>query len=354
MKKLQRLFSIAFLVSMLILVCFAAVLFFGKMDQTVEGPGMVSPGRRIDVAPHIDGIVERVLVQEGDSVSRNDTLFTLQSDEIEMEVKRALNLLADTRANLRIAEDEFRNLNTSRAYELGVILADLNEAEQRLEFNRAKLERTRKLYDKGLVNAEEFDRERLGYESSKSYYDVLKARSEIVRKQLERRIAERRRDLELAEGAYDLARSRLDRTAVHAPVAGVMLTAEPERLIGTMVQGGRPALQIGCFDEFVFVTQIDESSIPDVRPGQEVKIYLNGYPHREFKVFRGTVERIASSPTLSQGGSMFEVKIPMEDPWVTNESGEDIRLRYGLMGKAEIITEQSVRLYEILIDSFSR
>jgi membrane fusion protein (multidrug efflux system) len=354
MKRIQRLFSIAFIVSVLVLACFAAVIFFGKMDRTIDGPGMVSPGRRISVAPQIDGIVEQVLVAEGDAVSRDDILLTLQSDAMEMEVKRARNRLANARSNLRIAEDEFMNLNTSRSYELGVILADLNEAEQRMEFNRENLERTRKLYEKELVNVEEFERQRLSYESSKSYYEVLKARSEIVRKQLERRIEERRRDLELAKGAFDLAQNRMDKTVVYAPLDGIILTADPDRLIGTMVQSGQPALQIGCFDECIFVTRIDEAFIPDVRPGQEVKIYLNGYPHREYRVFRGVVERVAASPTLSQGRSFFEVKIPIDDPWVKDETGEDIQIKYGLMGKAEIITEPSVRLYKILIDSFSR
>lgn len=354
MKRIKRLFSIALLVAVLVLMCFAAVLFFGKMDKTVEGFGMVSPGRQIDVAPRINGIIERICVSEGERVSRNDTLFTIYSEELEMEVKRSRNILADALAVLTISEDEYRNLETSRSYELGVILADLNEAEKRMNFNKKSLERTRKLYEKGLVNAEEFERERLGYESSKSYYDVLEARSGIIKKQLERRIEERRRNLELAKSAFELAQGRLEKTVVCAPANGIVLTAEPERLVGTMAGRGEPAMQIGCFDEFVFTVNIDEAYITDIRRGQETKIFLNGYPHREYKVFKGTMNRIASTPTISHGRSAFEVKVMMEDPWIEDEDGGRIPLKYGLMGKAEIIIEPSVRLYEILLDSFSR
>lgn len=354
MKRIRRLFSIALIAAALVIVCFAAVLFFGKMDETVEGFGMVSPGRRINVAPQIDGIIEQVRVAEGERVSENDTLFTIYSEEIEMEVKRASNILADAHADLKISEDEYRNLETSRSYELGVILADLNEAEQRMNFNRESLERTRKLYEKGLVNTEEFERERLGYESSKSYYEVLKARSGILKKQLERRIEERRRNLELAESVFELAQGRLDKTVVCAPVNGIVLTAEPERLVGAMAAKGKPAMQIGCFDEFVFTVNIDEAYITEVHREQETKIFLNSYPHREYKVFKGVVDRIASVPTISQGRSAFEVKVTIDEPWIEEENGERVPLKYGLMGKVEIITEPSVRLYKILLDSFSK
>jgi multidrug resistance efflux pump len=354
MKRIQRLFSIALIVAVLVLVCFAAVLFFGKMDKKVEGFGTVSPGRQIGVAPRINGIIERTYVSEGERVSSNDTLFTIYSEEIEMEVKRSRNMLADARADLTIAEDEYRNLETSRSYELGVILADLNEAEQRMNFYSENLERMRKLYEKELVNAEEFERERLSYESSKSYYEVLKARSEIIKKQLGWRIEERRRNLELAESAFELAQGRLDKTVVCAPVNGIVLTAEPERLVGTLAGRGEPTMQIGCFDEFVFMVNIDEAYITDIHLGQETKIFLNSYPHREYKVFKGTVEKIASAPAVSQGSSVFEVKVLMEDPWIEDEDGGTIPLKCGLLGKAEIIVKPSVRLYKILLDSFSR
>jgi multidrug resistance efflux pump len=354
MKRIRRLFSIALTAAVLVLACFAAVLYFGKMDETVEGFGMVTPGRQIDIAPRINGIIERMYVTEGERVSENDTLFTIYSEEIEMEVKRASNILADAHADLKISVEEYQNLETSRSYELGVILADLNEAEKQLQFNRENLERTRKLYEKGLVNAEQFERERLSYESSKSYYEVLKARSGIIKKQLERRIEERRRNVELAEGTFELARGRLDKTAVCAPVEGIVLTAEPERLVGTMAAQGKPAMQIGCFDEFVFTVSIDEAYITEVHREQETKIFLNSYPHREYKVFKGTVDRIASVPTVLQGRSAFEVKVTIEDPWIEEENGETVPLKYGLMGKAEIITEPSVRLYKLLLDGFSK
>ncbi|UCF05180.1 MAG: efflux RND transporter periplasmic adaptor subunit [bacterium] len=354
MKRVTKVFAFAFYIAISILICAAAVLYFGKMDETVEGFGMVSPGRQVGVAPRINGIVEEVFVIEGEKVARNDTLFTIYSEEIELEVKRAGNILANARSELRRAEDEYRNLTTSKSYELGMILADLNEAEQRMKFNEENLERVTKLFDKELVNAEEYERAKLGYESSKSYYEILKSRNQILKKQLERQIEEKRRNLELAESSFALSKKKLDETVVLAPGEGTVLTAAPENLVGTMVGKGKPVMEIGFFDTVIFSADIGETDITDVQRGQDAKIFLNSYPHREYKVFEGRVGRIASVPMVSRGQSTFEVEIAIEEPWVEEENGDRTFLKYGLTGRTEIVVKPEVRLYRLIMDGLSR
>jgi HlyD family secretion protein len=350
----SRVFLIAFYVVALILVTLVAVLYFGKIDQTIDGFGIVSPGQRIGVSPQMGGIIEKVFVSEGQSVRANDALFAVHSEEIAVEVQRAGKVLADARSDLETAEDEYDNLTTSKSYELGVILADLNEAEQTMQFHKDSFERTRLLHEQGLATAEEFQRDRLSYESSRSYYEILQARSGILRKQFERQVEERRRNLELAEGAFRLATSRLEKCLVVAPAGGAILTADPDDLVGKAVAKGEPVLAIGCFDSTVFDAEISETDIPDVEPGQKTKVFLNSYPHRQYKVFEGTVDRIAAVPRVSQGRSTFEVRIVIAEPWVEEKDGRRVPLRYGLMGRAELVVKHDVRLFRLILDALRR
>jgi len=349
MRRVTRIFSIALTVAVLVLVCLAAVLVFGKMDKTVAGFGMVTPGRRVGVTPMIGGIVRKVLVGEGQSVEENDTLLVIHSEEVELEVKRTKSALADALSDLEMTEEEYNNLTTSKSYELGVILADLNEAEQRMKFDEENLARTKALYDKGLVNQQEYDKQRLTFESSKSYYRVLKARSEIVIARTDRERGEKRRDVALARSSVELAETRLGYTSVVAPIGGIVLTSEPENLVGTAVGRGEPVMEIGCFDDLVFSAQVGENDITGVQIGQPARMFMNSYPHREYKVFKGEVSRIASVPTISEGQSTFEVRVRIAEPWVEEENGSKTPLRYGLRGRVEIIVEPSVRLYRLLM-----
>ncbi len=354
MRRITRVFSIALFVSVLIFIGVALVLVLGKMDETVEGFGLVAPDMQRGVSPGIDGIVDRVYVEEGEKIEGGDTLFTIDSEEIEFEVRRAENALVEARSALQRSRDEYQNLTSTRSYELGVILADLNEAEKNKDFYRRNMERTRELYQKGLVDEQEYERQKLQYESSKSYYNVLKSRSRILKTQLKRQIEERRRDLGLAERSYQLVKRRLEKTVVLSPMPGIILTSRPENMLGTMVKRGEPVMNIASFDDYMFNADIGETDITDVKQGQETKVFLNSYPHREYKVFRGTVERIASVPKMDQRGAVFEVGIRLDEPWVEGEDGKRDTLQYGLMGRAEIIIKPSVRLYKILMDALAK
>jgi multidrug resistance efflux pump len=354
MRRITKIFSIALYIALMIFLGAASVLFFGKMDETVEGFGLVNPGVQREVAPRISGIVSRVYVEEGERVSEGDTLFTIDSEEVEFDVRRAENALVQARSALERSEDEYENLTSTRSYELGVILADLNEAEENREYYRKNFERVKELHEKGLVDAQEFERQRLQYESSKSYYNVLKSRSRILKTQLKRQIEERRRDLGLAERSYQLAQKRLKNTVVTSPINGVIMTPQPDDLEGTMVNRGQQAINIASFDDYMFTVDINETDITEVYKGQEAKIFINSYPHREYKVFRGEVKRIASVPRIQGRQALFEVNVRINQPWVEDENGERVKLKYGLMGRAEVIVKPSVRLYKILFDAISK
>jgi len=354
MRRITRVFTIALLIALFIFLSVVSVLFIGKMDETVEGFGLVTPDSRREVSPKISGIVDRVLVREGETVNREDTLFTLDSEEIEFELSRAENSLAEARSALERSEDEYHNLTSTRSYELGVILADLNEAEKSREYYRQNLERTRELYKKGLVDEQEYERQKLQYESAKSYYNVLKSRSSILKTNLKRQIEERRRNLGLMERSCQLAERRLEKTVVTSPMDGMVLTSDPDDILGKMVNRGQPVMSIASFDDYIFTADISETGITKVYRGQEARIFINSYPHREYKTFRGKVVEIASVPRIQNGQSLFEVKIRIDEPWIDQDDRERVNLKYGLMGRAEIIVEPDVRLYKILFDAIAR
>lgn len=349
MKKATRIFSYALIVAILILIVCFAVLFFGNIDKTVEGFGMISPARHVTVAPEIDGIVEKVHVLSGDEVSKSDTLFLIQSDALEFDVEQSIRSLAKVKSTLERTMEEYRNLTASRSYEIGVIFADLNEAEKRMNFQKVNFDRAKQLHDKGLIDKENFEREKLNYESSQSYYEVLRSRSRILKKQYERMIEDARMDLVIAEKASELARQKLKKTIILSPISGTILTHHPELLSGTLVNKGKPVIEIGDLSDLRFVININEININEIQVGQKAKIYLNSFPYRQYKVFEGEVEVISVIPQLIEGSATYEVKITITHPW-TEKSGERINLKYGLRGRAEIITKPDIKLLEALLE----
>jgi multidrug efflux pump subunit AcrA (membrane-fusion protein) len=70
----------------------AAVLFLGRMELKVPGEFKVFPARNAEVHAMVDGLVEQVLVEEGDRVRAGDVLARLSDRDYRAELPRHVQL----------------------------------------------------------------------------------------------------------------------------------------------------------------------------------------------------------------------------------------------------------------------
>ena len=69
--------------------------FLGELPKTVNGKGiLIQSGGIADITAIGSGIVEQVLVSEGESVSKNDTIATVAQPELRLQIENAEEKLA--------------------------------------------------------------------------------------------------------------------------------------------------------------------------------------------------------------------------------------------------------------------
>jgi membrane fusion protein, multidrug efflux system len=73
------------------------------LDQTFDG--VVEPCQWVQVVPHEDGVVSRILFEPGQRVSKGDVLFEMEDDDFALDVRMAQSELDEARARLSMAED---------------------------------------------------------------------------------------------------------------------------------------------------------------------------------------------------------------------------------------------------------
>ena len=353
MKRVSRFIVYGILLCVLILVIALLVLVFGRMDETVEAFGTVFPVNYVNVAPKISGIIKELKVREGDEVKAGDTLFLLISDDLSFQMERSKQALAEARARLLEVQEEYRNLTTSESFEISAVLADLVAAKRRMEIEKANYERQEELFKKNLISEEKREKAKLDYEVTKSNYRVLEQRKIMLESRYQRLIEERQSDVELAQQACDLARQRLEKTIILSPISGTVLTPNIDELIGTKAVEGQPLIQIGNLSQMEFIASINEADIPKVDIGQDTKIYINAFPHRQYKVFEGKVTEVSSAPQITKSGVFFEAKIEIDEPWV-EVSESRLHLKPGLSGKAKIVITLNVRLIEKIFKGIAK
>ncbi len=338
--------SIAALVGIVILIGLA-VLVFGRADETVEAPGVVEPARTVDVKPRVDGIVEKVLVREGDVVRAGDTLAVLRSDELAFAAERTKQALEAAVASLASLREEYDNLVKSRSFETQSEFANLYQAKRTEETAKEKYDRAQSLYKERLISVEEMNDTRLAYELAQANYRALEQRANLLERRYVLQIREKEKEVSLARREHDLALTKLAETVVTAPLAGAVLTPRVEELAGEKALEGKALVELGDLTGMIFAAAVDEGDMPRVEPRQTAKIFLTAFPHRKYKAFAGEVVSVSPKPALTGGAVAFETRIRIDDPTV-DLGATVVPIRPGLSGKAKIAVRRDVRLIRIV------
>jgi HlyD family secretion protein len=264
------------------------------VQARVTANGKVQAQRKVDLSATVAGQVTRLAVREGDRVRRGQ--FLLQIDPV------------NPRALARGSEASMQALLREAAS------ARATRAQAGLDFRRAE-----ENHAAGIIAAAELDRARTGLHTAEAALEA----------------AERR--VEQARASLEGARDNLAKTTVRAPMDGVVTARRVEEgevaVMGVLNQPGTVLLTISDMSVVETELEVNETSIPGVRVGQEARVRIDAYPNR---TFAGTVTEVGSSPILRAGGQSqteaieFKVKVQIQDP--------PAEVKPGLSVQADILT----------------
>ncbi len=189
----------------------------------VEAVGNLKPFQEVVISPEVDGIIRKLNVDEGSSVSKGMVLAEINETDYRLDLERA-------EAALKQAEATLTNV---------------------------KVEYTRKeaLYKEQLVTQQQFD-------------DVTT------------RVTLATGDVDRARAALSLARERYSRSRVRAPMAGAV--REKRVTAGDFVRTGTPMLWIVQSNPIKLSFSVPEKDISSLKLGQEVDFRVDSFPGKTF------------------------------------------------------------------------
>jgi len=356
----QRISRMAFLV-IIALIVWAG---FAKVDEVTRGDGRVVPSKQLQVLQSLDGgVVEQILVQEGQTVEAGQLLLSIdptratsavrdsaaQGIALQARVARLKALaqgttfLPPTPANddEKAVVDNERRLYESKMTELqtqvSIVHQQLAQHQQELEEMQAKrsaaaraldlstqeLNQTRPLLATGAVS--QVDILRLERDATKNKGDVEQATAQAGRAQAQiqessRKIQETElafrneagRDLQeavgklnsLNEGAVGLA-DKVDKTQVKSPVRG-RIQRLLANTIGGVVQPGKDIVEIVPLDDsLVLDARVQPRDIAFIHPGQQANVKFTAY---DFSIYGGldaSVENISPDTVIDEKGNAY-------------------------------------------------
>lgn len=260
----------------------------GTFTTTVEAKGQLKPISASVVSPSVDGTVEKINVQAGQSVNEGDVLMTIKNDALDSAVSEAQRAVA-------AAQEDLNNAKVALAAAQAAPTTDSDGSTGPSDAN---------------ANANA--------------------------------VSTAQRNLASAQAALEQATAKAAERTVKAPSSGsiVELNAKVGATVtGGMIMGesdtsgGKQCMQIADLSKMKVTVQVGEKDIAKIAVGQSANVTYPAFPDI---VSQGTVTAIASvanSYSNSGGGSVtFNVDILIEAP--------DSRLKPGMTAEVSVVTEK--------------
>ncbi|MFB2968757.1 efflux RND transporter periplasmic adaptor subunit [Aerosakkonema sp. BLCC-F183] len=131
-------------------------------------------------------------------------------------------------------------------------------------------------------------------------------------------ITQARAQVMSAEGAMQTIQAQLSDTVIRAPFSGIVTRkfADPGSFVtpttsSSSVSSATSSSILALASQNQIVAKVAETSIPQIKVGQNVTIEIDAYPG---KTFKGKVTQVATQSTVEQNVTNFEVKTSIDDP----------------------------------------
>ena len=271
-----------------------------ELFDAVNASGRVEPLARVAVMSRASGILDAILVEEGDQVTRGQVLAELDREQLEAQLAQDTADLASAQA--RVAASR------SRLAEARVRVDD-----PELAFARQRAQRYEELFASGDVSQNERDDTALALEQVQFRITQMQANIPV----LEAAVAEAQANLAAAEAALDRSQTALREATIRCPIDGIVLVRDKEvgDGVSSILTAGGNATQIltlGDLSEMFIEARVDEVDLGRISVGMPARVTVDA--HRG-KVLLGEVARIAPSGSVDNNGIVtFEVRVTLADP----------------------------------------
>ncbi|KTD19406.1 HlyD family type I secretion periplasmic adaptor subunit [Legionella israelensis] len=335
--------------------------YYAKLDEVTTGSGKVIPSSEIQVIQNLEGgIVEKIMVSEGDIVKKGQTLMQIDNTlfmatynealkkmtALELEIIR-LNALMQNKP-LSIPQKYIKSspnlvqvaeaLDKSKKQELEQMNKALALAERELKL-------TRPLVSRGAVSEVEVLR------LERTINELKGKISEFKSKALER-LNQARSELLALKEAHMADKDRVTRTTVRSPVKGIINRIKINTM-GGVIKPGMDIIEIVPLEDTLLIeAKIRPGDIGFIHPGQKAMVKISAYDFSIYGGLEGKVEQISADTITEEKSnnkeeSFYVIRVRTEKNHLGTEKNP-LPIIPGMLATVDILTGEKTVLEYIL------
>lgn len=350
------------------------------------------------------GRIEKIFIKNGETVSSNTALAVIENTARYQDVFLLKSIidtlkinknfikfpfeslpsmqLGEIEGSFAVFEKDFiayslnRNLQpykvegAAQSYEVIEIKERLNLLQQQkqiseteVQLKKKELDRYKKLYEKGIISAQEWETKNLDYLQteknlrglSSSISQMKSSLNDLNKSSKSTKINETKDDVslfrnviqsynQLKKAIADWELAYVLRSSIAGEVSFMQIWTENQTITaGDNVFSIIPKEA----DNYIGKIKAKAQNSGKIKVGQDVNIRLANYPDREFGVIRGKIQSMSLTPD-KDGNLLIDVSLPNK---LETSYHKKIAFRQEMSGTADIIT-QDLRLIERLLYQF--
>ncbi|MDA9900797.1 efflux RND transporter periplasmic adaptor subunit [bacterium] len=273
--------------------------FYTTLDTKIVATGKLNPEEEIELKPQISGIVDKILVEEGDLVQKGDLIAKIRVVPNEQS-------LVSAQSRIKTAKFSYDNAKT---------LFDRNKS----------------LYEKGVISRQDFENNELSLNQAQENYTQAQNDYQIIR-----------------QGSISGGGSA--NTNIVAQIPGTILeipVREGDQVIqSNNFNAGTTIATVADMSKMIFEGKVDESEVGKLEEGKEIKVILGAINEKEFPA---KLTFVAPKGVEESGAVQFVIKAD-----VTVEASNKIRAGYSANAEIEVESKDSILVIREALLQFNR
>ena len=273
--------------------------FTSSIQKTSVVTGKVIPEDEVEIKPQLNGIIQQILVEEGDVVQNGDLI-----------------------AIIKVVPDE-RSVYGGQS--------QVNSAKLNVQNAEKQMERANELFSKQIISQQEYEDFELRFSTAVENLRAAENDLEIIR-----------------EGS--VSGSSTANTNIRATVSGTILEI-PVKLGDQVIaannfNAGTSVAIIADLNKMIFEGQVDEAEVGKLELGQELKINMAAIPDRDFNA---KLKFVAPKGTEQGGAVQFKIEAD-----VTLDEDSFVRAGYSANGSLVVDNRQDIMVIAEALLQFDR
>lgn len=261
----------------------------GEVTESVYASGVIKADGQYTVYSTVNGTLLKVNVVAGQSISKGQRLFELESDKAELNTENARLAYQLSLETSRYIQDKIAEMEMK-----------VQSAKDKLTLDESIYRRNKNVINQGGISEVDFERIELAFKSSKINYESTKKQLTQLRAQLKNDQSKNAVNLQLNQ------KSQND-FSIKSAFSGQLFDVLVKE--GSLVTPQIALAIIGQANSFLLELEVDENDMVRIQTGQKVLVTMDSY---KGKVFDAIIDKIY--PIMDERSRTFKIEAHFMKP----------------------------------------